>query len=291
MSHLHRGVALGDLHCSNHNPWALEPLLKYISEREWESFAQLGDAVDLGDFSTHPPDSSDPTTFDEIEAAKDVFTSLQDAGRRKNESAKLLFTPGNHERRWWREIFANPKYHGLFPHLWDAMGVRGDNSVIAEPYAFGKVSSSIRLELQGDPDRAGPVKPVIRRLGEPTRRYGLCLTHGAWHNRNAARTHAERMFFGPTLHGHTHQLMEIAADSWQGDKVAAYSVGWLGLNRETWQTRPDAWRLGFCTYTWDGRRWHIALHQIHWDGHEAWFRADGQEYRSSRRRVASWCNS
>ena len=279
----HFGVAIPDLHCNDHHPYACEAIMLWGSERRCDSWAQLGDAVSFDAGSVHPPSKEPEPYFDEIATQRQLFRSFHDAFGRKNEGVKMYYTPGNHERRWFRDVFNHPRFTGVLPDLYTINGADDCGALIAEPYAFGKTSSIIRLEQTGNPSVPGPVTPVVRELGARTKRYGLNLTHGQWHNRNATRTHAERMPFGVTIHGHTHTMQAAIADSWTEPKSRAYSAGWLGFGREHYQNRSDAWQLGFATYFWCGEDWHVRQFPIFWDGKRAWFEADGHLYEARKK--------
>ena len=278
MNNTHFGVVIPDLHCDSHHPYACEAIMKWGRERKPDSWAQLGDASSFDAGSTHPPNKEEVPYFQEIDAQRKLFNAFHDAFGKP----AFYYTPGNHERRWFKDVFNHPRFKGLLPDLYEINGADDCDALIAEPYAFGDTSAIIRLEQTGNPDTPGPVRAVVRKLGERTMRYGLNLCHGQYHNRNATRTHAERMPFGVTLHGHTHTLQSAVADNWTEPKSRAYSMGWLGWGREAYQNRPDGWHLGFGTYYWCGSDWHIRQIPIQWDGKRAWFEDGGYLYEARR---------
>ena len=284
---MHRGFGLGDWHCPHESGWAFEAICRWALEHEWDSWFQCGDSVDFARLGRFELTGGETNPFDEITRARQRFEQVHDAAARRRPDCKLIYTPGNHEVRWNKAVFASPQWQGFFPHLYEALGVRQLGAAIAEPYAHGEVSSVLRLEKQGDPGEPGPVELVLRRLGDRARRHGLTFLHGQYHSRNASRSHAERIGAGPVLHGHTHSLMRIAADSWFATDSVGYAIGWLGEGREGYQTTPDSWENGFCEYVWDGLNWHISLIPIFLDERSARFWYGGKMFEAGAKLIST----
>jgi len=85
-------LAFGDVHIPHHNPRALEVFCRAAERLRPDLIICLGDLLDCGQFSTHPPTFGVPETeyVDDLREANALLDGLQKV------CGRLVMVEGNH---------------------------------------------------------------------------------------------------------------------------------------------------------------------------------------------------
>lgn len=277
-----RVLVIPDAHVKHHNGWAFEVLFGYAQERHWDWWVQIGDLIDDYQQASFAFGKDAMVSLkEEFRVAKDIVNMCHRSATNQNKACKAGWVRGNHEARWDRALNELVQIADFLPPLEELIGFTELKALIADSHAANDTSSVIRLV----PSPSGKLLGVRRRFGEIDREYGCTLIHGQYHNRHASAKHADVGWFGPNLHGHTHNLQRAASPSFNGAKSTGYGCGWMGLGTPSYINRATGWETGFAEVAWDGQNFAVTQHQIHWDGRVARLMVDGLLYESRRSEV------
>jgi predicted phosphodiesterase len=215
-------LAFGDVHVPHQHAGAVEVLCRAAERLRPDLIVCLGDLLDCGQFSVHPPTFGMPQTeyVDDLAAANALLDRLQAVCDR------LVIIEGNHEYRLDR---------------WAAGTAEGRG-------AYSMLAPRIRL-TQGRP------RCIYVRYGSADGRYPhyrlngrVIAVHGWSYARNATKQHLSISQGKSVIHGHTHRAdASIVQNVWSPGKVVqARSAGCLCKTIPLYGTgRPVEWANAF----------------------------------------------
>jgi predicted phosphodiesterase len=212
-------AVLGDCHFgAGVNMLAWNWALYRITQERPTVVVQCGDLVDLGTLSKHArAPGAVEKAIKELSPAKVGWKNLEDATWRARYTARIVWTPGNHDVRLLKWVAANaPALEGLVPSMRDVLGM--SKRVLSAPYQI------------------------------PVRVDGITYVHDAGYAGAGSLGQMLSAFPGQRVcYGHTHRagILYGRGKSW------AANVGWLGntnklLARTPYISRAQAgaWRNG-----------------------------------------------
>jgi predicted phosphodiesterase len=215
-------VAFGDIHYPQHTAVSVEILKKTVARLKPHISVSLGDLLDCGQFSQHPPTWGVPETDYEadLKEANGLIDFVQ-----KHTRERIVLIEGNHEYRLdrWAAQHAEGRgaYNLLAPRIQLMRGRRGCTYI---PY--------------GSANGRYPHWKVNSRI---------IAVHGWSYAVNAARRHLQMSQGKSVLFGHTHHLCTVCQQNiFGGDTIRAISCGCLCNPVPLYGTgRPVEWVNGF----------------------------------------------
>ena len=215
-------LAFGDVHVPNHNPRALEVFCRVAERLRPDLMVCLGDLLDCGQFSVHPPTYGVPETeyVDDLRQANALLDRLQ------KTCSRLVMVEGNHEYRLDR---------------WAAGAAegRGAYSMLAPRIQLAKGRSNFTYVPYGSADGRYPHYAINSRI---------IAVHGWSYARHATKQHLHISQGKSVIHGHTHRADAcIIQNIWSpGQVVQARSAGCLCKPIPLYGTgRPVEWINAF----------------------------------------------
>ncbi|GJQ27829.1 MAG: hypothetical protein HBSAPP02_28610 [Phycisphaerae bacterium] len=215
-------LAFGDVHIPHHNEKALRVFCRAAERLRPDLIICLGDLLDCGQFSVHPPTYGMKETdyVDDLRAANALLDRLQKVCDR------LVIVEGNHEYRLDRWAAATAEGRGAYSMLAPRIQLtRGRPRCAYVPY--GSVGGTY------------PHYAINRRI---------IAVHGWSYSRNATRQHLQISQGRSVIHGHTHRAeVSIVQNIWSpGEIVQARSAGCLCKPVPLYGTgRPVEWVNAF----------------------------------------------
>lgn len=215
-------IAFGDIHIPNHNPQAVEVFCRVVEHIKPDLAVCLGDLLDCGQFSSHPPTYGVPETNYQEDLAK--ANALLD--RVQAASGRLVMVEGNHEYRLDRWAAATSEGRGAYSMLAPRLQLsRGREKFTYVPYG----SATARY----------PHYAINSRI---------IAVHGWSYARNATKDHLKISQGKSIIHGHTHRVdSSIIQNIWSpGNVVQSRSAGCLCKPIPLYGTgRPVEWVNAF----------------------------------------------
>jgi predicted phosphodiesterase len=169
-------LAFGDVHIPHQNPRAVEVFCRAAERLRPDLIVCLGDLLDCGQFSTHPPTFGVPETeyVDDLRAANTLLDRLQKV------CGRLVMVEGNHEYRLDRWAAAASEGRGAYSMLAPRIQLtRGRARCTYVPY--GSVGGTY------------PHYAINRRI---------IAVHGWSYARNATKQHLQISQGRSVIHGH-----------------------------------------------------------------------------------------
>ena len=215
-------LAFGDVHIPHQQSAAVE-ILCHVAERlRPDTIVCLGDLLDCGQFSVHPPTYGMPETeyVDDLAMANRLLDRLQAACKR------LVILEGNHEHRLDRWAAATAEGRGAY-------------SMLAPRARLMEGRTSATYVRYGSADGRYPHYRLNGRI---------IAVHGWSYARDATRQHLLISQGMSVIHGHTHRAdASIVQNIWSSGKVVqARSAGCLCKTIPLYGTgRPVEWVNAF----------------------------------------------
>jgi predicted phosphodiesterase len=215
-------LAFGDVHVPKHNPRAVGVFCRVADRLRPDLIVCLGDLLDCGQFSVHPPTYGVPETeyVDDLRVANDLLDRLQKA------CGRLIMVEGNHEYRLDRWAAAATEGRGAYSMLAPRIQLtRGRTHCTYVPY--------------GSADGRYPHYPINSRI---------IAVHGWSYARHATKQHLQISQGKSVIHGHTHRADAcIIQNIWSpGNIIQARSAGCLCHPIPLYGTgRPVEWVNAF----------------------------------------------
>jgi predicted phosphodiesterase len=215
-------LAFGDVHIPHHNPRAVEVLCRAAERLRPDRIVCLGDLLDCGQFSTHPPTYGIPETdyVEDLRQANALLDRLQKACRH------LVMVEGNHEHRLDRWAAATAEGRGAY-------------SMLAPRAQLTKKRSKFTYVPYGSADGTYPHYAINGRI---------IAVHGWSYARHATKNHLQISQGKSVIHGHTHRAdASIIQNIWSpGQVIQARSAGCLCKPIPLYGTgRPVEWVNAF----------------------------------------------
>jgi predicted phosphodiesterase len=223
-------MTFGDIHYPYHDEGAVAVFLKALKHIKPDLVVGLGDLLDCGQFSTHPPTYGVPESDyeDDLRLANDFLDKVQ------RYTKRLVLLEGNHE---WRIA------------LWAARTTEGRG-------AYRLLAPEYRL-------MAGRKRCCYIPYGGARGDYPHCkinsrivAVHGWSYAKHATRNHLNISQGMSVIHGHTHRMdVSIIQSLWRSEAdIGAYSAGCLCQRVPLYGAgSPVDWVHGF-TLGYLGRR-------------------------------------
>ncbi|MBN2641379.1 MAG: metallophosphoesterase [Victivallales bacterium] len=211
-----------DCHIPVMNPVAIEIFKKTVSHIKPDISVSLGDLLDCGQFSQHPPTFGVPETDYEgdLRLANELIDYVQ-----ANTSERTILIEGNHEYRLDR---------------WAAQHTegRGAYNMLAPRIQLMKNRKRCTYIPYGSTDGRYPHYKINSRI---------IAVHGWSYAVNADRRHLQMSQGRSVLFGHTHRLSLVCHQSiYGGDTIRAVNCGCLCNPVPLYGTgRPVEWTNGF----------------------------------------------
>lgn len=215
-------LAFGDVHIPHQNPRALEVFCRAAEQIRPDLIVCLGDLLDCGQFSTHPPTYGVPDS----DYQADLSTAKALLDRVQACCDKLVMVEGNHEYRLDRWAAATSEGRGAY-------------SMLAPRLQLSKDRSRFTYVPYGSATARYPHYAINNRI---------IAVHGWSHARNATKSHLQISQGKSVIHGHTHRAdSSIIQNIWSpGSVVQARSGGCLCKPIPLYGTgRPVEWINGF----------------------------------------------
>ncbi len=215
-------LIFGDLHIPHHNVTAIKVLCKVAKIFKPDLAVCLGDVLDCGQFSTHPPTRGIPETnyMDDLATANLFLDTIQ------KHCGYLAMIEGNHEYRLDRWAAATCEGRGAYSMLAPRLQLtRGRKKCTYIPY--GSVSGTY------------PHYAINNRL---------IAVHGWSYAKNATKLHLQMGQGKSLVHGHTHRADTcMIQDTWRTSNILqARSAGCLCKPIPLYGTgRPVEWINAF----------------------------------------------
>ncbi|MEZ6193270.1 MAG: metallophosphoesterase [Phycisphaerales bacterium] len=172
-------LAFGDVHIPHQNPQAVEVFCRAAERIKPDLIVCLGDLLDCGQFSSHPPTYGVPETDyqDDLKTANKLLDRVQACCDR------LVMVEGNHEYRLDR---------------WAALTSegRGAYSLLAPRIQLSKGRSKFTYVPYGSATARYPHYAVNSRI---------IAVHGWSYARHATKNHLQISQGKSVIHGHTHR--------------------------------------------------------------------------------------
>jgi len=196
-------LAFGDAHIPHHCPKAVEVFCRVAERLRPDLIVCLGDLLDCGQFSTHPPTHGVPETDYRADLA--LANKLLD--RIQGCCQRLVMVEGNHEYRLDR---------------WAALTQegRGAYSMLAPRIQLSRGRSKFAYVPYGAASARYPHYAINNRI---------IAVHGWSYARNATKNHLQISQGRSVIHGHTHRADAcIIQNIWSpGRIIQARSAGCL----------------------------------------------------------------
>ncbi len=215
-------IAFGDLHIPHQNDVAVQIVKKVIARVRPHISVCLGDLLDCGQFSTHPPTFGVPES--DYEADLDQANDLIDYVQRHTRGRTVL-VEGNHEYRLDRWAAAHSEGRGAY-------------NLLAPRIQLMKDRKKCTYIPYGSADGRYPHYKVNSRI---------VAVHGWSYAQHATKNHLKISQGRSMLHGHTHRCqVEIIQNVWGSGIVQARSGGCLCKPIPLYGTgRPVEWTNAF----------------------------------------------
>jgi len=215
-------LAFSDVHIPHQNPRAVEVFCRAAERIRPDLIVCLGDLLDCGQFSVHPPTygMSETDYEDDLRQANALLDRLL------NVCARLVMVEGNHEYRLDRWAAATAEGRGVYTML--APGCR-----------LAKGRSHFSYVHYGPATARYPHYAVNARI---------IAVHGWSYARHATKQHLQISQGKSVIHGHTHRAdASIVQNIWSAGKVIqARSTGCLCKPIPLYGTgRPVEWVNAF----------------------------------------------
>lgn len=215
-------IAFGDVHLPRQNPVAVEILKKTIARLKPDITISLGDLLDCGAFSQHPPTFGVPESDYEsdLKQANDLIDFAQ-----AHTQERTVLIEGNHCHRLDRWAAQHSEGRGAYNLLAPRIQLmKGRKNCLYIPY--------------GSANGRYPHWKVNSRI---------IAVHGWSYAVNAARRHLQMSQGHSVIFGHTHRLgFECQQNLFGGDTIRAVSCGCLCNPVPLYGTgRPVEWTNGF----------------------------------------------
>jgi len=215
-------LAFGDVHIPHQNPRAVEVFCRAAERIRPDLIVCLGDLLDCGQFSSHPPTHGVPETdyVDDLREANTLLDRLQEACNR------LVMVEGNHEYRLDRWAAATAEGRGAY-------------SMLAPRSRLASGRSRFGYVPYGSVGGTYPHYRVNSRI---------IAVHGWSYARHATKNHLQISQGKSVIHGHTHRAdASIIQSIWSPGKVIqARSAGCLCKPIPLYGTgRPVEWVNAF----------------------------------------------
>ena len=196
-------LAFGDVHIPHHSATAVEVFCRAAERIRPDLIVCLGDLLDCGQFSTHPPTYGIPETDyeDDLRRANELLDRLVKV------CARLVIMEGNHEYRLDRWAAATAEGRGAY-------------SMLAPYTRLMEGRTACDYVRYGSADGRYPHYRVNSRI---------IAVHGWSYARNATKNHLQLSQGKSIIHGHTHRAdASIIQSIWSPDRVIeARSAGCL----------------------------------------------------------------
>ena len=215
-------LAFGDLHIPQHNQTSVDIFCRAAERIKPDLIVCLGDILDCGQFSSHPPTYGMPETDYEADLAyaNSVLDRLQGCCRR------LVMVEGNHEYRLNRWAASTAEGRGAF-------------SMLAPRIRLARGRSAFTYIRYGSVDGRYPHYRINSRV---------VAVHGWSYAINATKNHLKMSQGKSIIHGHTHRVdMAMVQNVWSTAQVVwGRSAGCLCRPVPLYGTgRPVEWVNAF----------------------------------------------
>jgi len=215
-------LAFGDVHIPHENGRAVEIFCRVAEHVRPDIIVCLGDLLDCGQFSAHPPTHGVPETdyVDDLAAANALLDRLQKV------CSRLVMVEGNHEYRLDRWAAATAEGRGAYSMLAPRMQLTRGR----------KHCTYVRYGAAGG---RYPHHQVNSRI---------IAVHGWSYARHATKQHLQISQGKSVIHGHTHRAdASIVQNIWSpGRVIQARSAGCLCKPIPLYGTgRPVEWVNAF----------------------------------------------
>lgn len=215
-------MAFGDEHFPQENKTAVEIVQKAVNYIKPDLVVCLGDLLDCGQFSTHPPTNGVTETDYETDLihANEYLDGLQ------ANCGRLVVIEGNHEYRIDRWAAATAEGRGAY-------------SMLAPRLQLSKGRKKFTYVPYGSPDGKYPHYKINSRI---------VAVHGWSYAVHATKNHIKLSQGKSIIHGHTHRAdMTMIQNVWsKGDVIQARSAGCLCNSIPLYGTgRPVEWVNSF----------------------------------------------
>jgi len=215
-------LAFGDVHVPHQNGPALEVFCQAAERIRPDLIVCLGDLLDCGQFSTHPPTRGMPETdyVDDLRVANALLDRIQAT------CGRLVIVEGNHEYRLDR---------------WAAATAEGRG-------AYSMLAPRIRLMKGRSKCTYVPYGSVAGRYPHYQLNSRVIAVHGWSYAKHATKNHLQISQGKSVIHGHTHRAdASIVQNIWSPGKVIqARSAGCLCKPIPLYGTgRPVEWVNAF----------------------------------------------
>jgi len=215
-------LAFGDVHVPHQNVQAVEILRRVAERLRPDLVVCLGDLLDCGQFSTHPPTYGTPES-DYVEDLKQANALLD---RLQASCGRLIMVEGNHEYRLDRWAAATAEGRGAY-------------SMLAPRIQLTKGRSNYTYVPYGSVSGRYPHYALNSRV---------IAVHGWSYARHATKAHLQISQGKSVIHAHTHRAdASIIQNIWSvGKIVQARSAGCLCKPIPLYGTgRPVEWVNAF----------------------------------------------
>lgn len=214
-------LVFGDVHIPHHNPRAVEVFCRAAERIKPDLLVCLGDLLDCGQFSTHPPTFGMPESdyVDDLRQANALLDRLQKTCKR------LVMVEGNHEYRLDRWAAATSEGRGAYSLLAPRTQLTKGRRCTYVPY--------------GSTDGRYPHFAINSRI---------IAVHGWSHAKQATRNHLQISQGRSVIHGHTHRADACTVQNiWApGQIIEARGIGCLCKPIPLYGTgRPVEWVNAF----------------------------------------------
>ena len=199
-------IAAGDNHVPHHNPQAEAVLLSVVRRLKPDLFVHLGDGLDCGQFSAHPPTHGvEDTQFeDDLKHVNQYLDHIQ------KYSGYTAYLAGNHE--WRIERWAAMTTEG-----------RGAYSMISPRISLSRGRKKFTYVNYGSSDGTYCHYKINSRI---------VAVHGWSYAKNATHRHLEMSPGKSVIHGHTHRIQtSVIQDVWDNSRTIEARSGGCMCNR------------------------------------------------------------
>ncbi len=215
-------LAFGDVHIPHQNEKAVRVFCRAAERLHPDLIICLGDLLDCGQFSVHPPTYGMKETdyVDDLRVANALLDRLQKV------CGRLVIVEGNHEYRLDRWAAATAEGRGAY-------------SMLAPRVQLTKGRAACTYVPYGSVGGTYPHYAINRRI---------IAVHGWSYARNATKQHLQISQGRSIIHGHTHRAdASIIQNIWSpGEIVQARSAGCLCKPVPLYGTgRPVEWVNAF----------------------------------------------
>lgn len=211
-------IVIPDLQVPFHDKRAMAVVEKYMADETWDEWLQLGDLLDLDQFSRFNRDS--PRKIEgrrlkkDFDIANEILDRHQQIVRKNNPKAKFGLILGNHEMRC-------EKFVDQFPQLEEIVDIERD----------------LRVKERGMKVIRSYPKGEVHRIGK------VMFHHGLYTGPNHAKKMVEN-FGGNIFYGHMNDINLFCKPMWGNDNtLIGQSLGclcrrdldYIGANPKNWQ--------------------------------------------------------